>query len=84
MIYPLTFNECRGLTSITIPNSVTEICCDAFSWCRGLTSITIPNSVTSIGKNAFLWCTGLKEVTVPKSAKIGDYAFDKNTKVTRK
>ena len=39
-----------GLTSITIPNSVTSIGVFAFSGCTSLATITIPNSVTSIGE----------------------------------
>lgn len=54
-----TFYGCSSLTSITIPNGVTNIGKDAFSYCRGLTSINIPDSVTSIGKNAFYNCSGL-------------------------
>ena len=50
------FWGCSGLTSITIPNSVTSIGNYAFSGCSGLTSITIPNSVTSIGNYAFSGC----------------------------
>ena len=42
-----------GLTSITIPNSVTSIGYRAFKGCTALTNITIPNSVTSIGSGAF-------------------------------
>ena len=41
------------MTSVTIPNSVTEIGSSAFYDCTGLTSVTIPNSVTSIGYYAF-------------------------------
>ncbi len=58
------FSDCTGLTSITIPNSVTSIGYDAFSGCTGLTSITIPNSVTSIGSSAFSGCSGLTSVSV--------------------
>ena len=48
------FNDCTGLTSITIPNSVTSIGKYALASCTGLTSIAIPNGVTSIGNYAFL------------------------------
>ena len=70
------FSYCKGLTSVTIPNSVTSIGVWAFGGCSGLTSITIPNSVTSIGFGAFADCSGLTSVTIPNSVtSIGDYAF---------
>ena len=71
------FNLCFGLTSITIPNSVTSIGEFAFSFCSGLISITIPNSVTSIGKGAFFECSGLTSITIPNSVTcVGLGAFD--------
>ena len=55
-ISPKAFYNCSGLTSVTIPNSVTYIGGSAFEGCSGLTSVTIPNSVTSIGWYAFRGC----------------------------
>src|SRR6266536_3556725 len=66
--YPVTsighdaFNG-TGLTSVTIPNSVTSIGNGAFSNCTSLTRVTIPNSVTSIGYEAFMRCTNLTNFT---------------------
>jgi uncharacterized protein YjdB len=77
------FEWCKGLTSVTIPNSVTTICLDAFSGCSGLTTITIPGSVTKIGTFAFHNCTGLTSVSIPNSVThIGLGAFEKCTGLT--
>ena len=70
------FDNCTGLTSISIPSSVTSIGISAFYGCTGLTSITIPSSVTSIGSYAFDGCTGLTSITIPSSVtSIDDFAF---------
>ena len=61
------FEDCTGLTSVTIGNSVISIGESAFEDCTGLKSATIGNSVTSIGKYAFAGCTGLTSVTIPNS-----------------
>ncbi|GBU28068.1 leucine-rich repeat [Treponema sp. R8-4-B8] len=71
------FYNCTGLTSVTIPNSVTSIGNYAFSGCSGLTSVTIGNGVTSIGGSAFSGCTGLTgALTIPNGVtSIDGYAF---------
>ena len=77
------FSGCRGLTSVTIPNSVTSIGNYAFADCSGLTSVTIPNSVTSIDGSIFSGCTGLTSVTIPNSVtSIDGSAFSGCTSLT--
>ena len=44
---------------MTLPDSVTTIGDDAFSYCESLTSVTIPDSVTTIGYSAFYSCNSL-------------------------
>ena len=53
--------DCKpDATSVTIPDSVTEIGDYACSGCSSLTSVTIPDSVTEIGEYAFSGCKSLK------------------------
>ena len=72
------FFGCTGLTSITIPNSVTSIGDRAFYCCTGLTSVAIPNSVTYIDYWAFEECTCLKKasIDVNKDLSINSRVFE--------
>ena len=62
-----TFYDCRLLTSISLPNSLTSIGTSAFQNCYSLTSISLPNSLTSIGGNAFYNCYSLTSISLPNS-----------------
>ena len=72
------FQNCSGLTSIIIPNSIATIGDYTFSGCIGLTSVTIGNGVISIGNYAFSGCTSLPSIIIPNSVTtIGDRIFQK-------
>lgn len=75
MISKFASSNC-SLTSINIPDDVTEIWAYAFSNFKHLRSITIPNSVIEIENSAFGGCDSLRSITIPNSVtKIGRGAF---------
>ena len=53
-----------GITSVTIPNSVTTIGTCAFINCTSLTNITIGEGVTTLGADTFRGCTALSSVSI--------------------
>ena len=50
------FQNCQGITSASLPQSVNYIDEYAFQGCTALKSINIPEAVTEIGANAFKGC----------------------------
>jgi hypothetical protein len=86
-IGPAAFYYCTGLTSVTIPGSVTCMGSmkdgGAFVGCTGLTTVTIMEGVTGISSYAFGYCTALTSVSLPASLTwIGDLAFFNCTSLT--
>lgn len=59
-----TFNGCKALKYIKIPDGLTEIGCQAFKDCKKLSSVTIPDSVKSIYNEAFSGCEHLKDIKI--------------------
>ena len=79
------FRDCRSLTSIEIPSSVTSIGDYAFYYCISLTSITFGENsqLASIGSEAFDWCRSLTSIEIPNSVtSIGESAFSSCHSVT--
>ncbi len=73
MISEEAFIDCAELTSVIIPNGVTDIGNAAFQSCTNLKSITIPDSVTYIGWFAFRDCTSLENVMLGNGITSLDY-----------
>lgn len=70
------FSYCTGLTSITLPETLTTIGDEAFYRCTGLTELTLPNSVTSIGANFVYRCAALKSVKLGTGmSEVGESLF---------
>lgn len=83
VIYWHAFNECTGLTNITLSDSVKEIGSEAFWGCTGLKNIKLGNGVTVIGNGAFNGCAALTAVTIPSSVtKIGNLVFNNCSSLT--
>lgn len=66
-----------GLTSVTVPGSLTQIGEKAFQNCTGLTTVELEEGVIGIGGPAFSGCSALSSVSLPNNLKdIEQYAFN--------
>ena len=72
------FLNCSGLTSLSLPSSLTSIKYRAFYGCSGLTSLSLPSGLTSIDDGAFRGCSGLTSIYVytEKLPNMGSDVFD--------
>lgn len=60
-----SFEDCSGLTSVTIGNDVTYIGKFAFLRCSDLTNVSLGIGVQHIGIEVFRNCSSLMQVTIP-------------------
>lgn len=71
-----TFHSCHNLTSITLPETITDIGESNFYGCDSLKTIKIPHRVKTIKSSTFNNCTSLETIELPSHLeKIGDNAF---------
>lgn len=61
------YDSTSDITSVVIPNTVTEICDRVFANCTKLINVVIPDSVTIIEDGAFYNCLSLEEIYIPDS-----------------
>ncbi len=70
------FQDCKTLTSITIPSSIVSIGYKSFYNCTSLLSVTVREGVTLIGAYAFYNCDSLMSIVIPDGVtSIGYHAF---------
>ncbi len=66
--------EAKGLKSVKIPDSVTEIGEYAFAGCIALPEIDLPDGIEFIGDRVFVDCEALKGLDLPSNVRsIGEY-----------
>lgn len=65
----------QEVTSIVIPEGVTEIGEKAFVLCEKLENVTLPSSLRLIKKGAFYACTALNDVVLPEDVTVLGDAF---------
>ena len=64
------------ITSVSLPEGLTDIGPFVFADCENLESITLPSGLTSIDTRAFMNCIALREITLPGSlTTLGEQAF---------
>lgn len=81
------FQGLHGLTSITIPDGISQIGEGAFIGCESLTRAAIGKNVELIGEKAFYNCTALSDIVINGNVKTygkGCFSTRRNTTGTQK
>ncbi len=72
-----TFWNCRELTDVILPSTVTLLDDAVFCNCYNLKSVTIPSTVTEIANKVFMNCYTLEKITIPSSVtRMRTYVFN--------
>jgi hypothetical protein len=82
-ISPRGFFQNTNLTSVTLPDGVTDVMDLAFAGCVSLTNIIFGNSAPALGNEIFAGCSHLTSVTIPKGVtRLGYGAFTNCSSLT--
>lgn len=69
-----------NLSTITLPNGLTEIPRYAFNYCSALEALIIPHGVTNIGSSGIAYCQMLKVLSIPSGVvTLSSYALNGNS-----
>lgn len=72
-----SFEGCASITTLTIPEGVTELPTYFCRNCVSLQSVKLPSTLKKIGNSAFQGCTSLEEIEIPEGVEsIGGAAFE--------
>ena len=66
-LYEHTFDGCKSLTSLEIPEGITTLPKAFAQGCSSLKNIVIPNSLTNVGWAAFSGCSSLERIDLPET-----------------
>ncbi len=76
-IGPSAFDRAASLTSLIVPENVSNIPSFMCYECSSLKSVTLPEGITTIENFAFYNCKSLSNINIPQSVQsIGEDAFD--------
>ncbi len=68
------FKGNRKLTSVSVPDGITQIADSAFYGCRNLRDVRLPAGLGQIGNRAFYRCAKLEQLQIPSSVTLIGYA----------
>lgn len=63
----LYIDENTEITTLEIPDGITEISAGLFYGCAGIKEVKIPSSLKKIGSHAFANCSGLTSIIIPNN-----------------
>ncbi|CAN5405054.1 hypothetical protein BH23VER1_BH23VER1_24770 [soil metagenome] len=71
------FMDCREITSVALPDTITHIDAKAFAGCAKLQTINVPDTILMIGAEAFGRCVSLSHINLGRITQIYDNTFDR-------
>ena len=75
--YDIYLSRNNRIKKVVVPEGITELAQNAFSFCDNLIEVQLPESLTVIGDYAFQGCTNLREICLPLQVQsIPGWCFD--------